>query len=72
MIQVILTKNLKNLGTPGSLVNVKSGYARNYLIPFGFALLATKNNLENAKKESQNLIAHQKTKLDELKAVAKK
>ena len=44
-MQVILTK-LSNLGNVGDIVNVKSGYARNYLLPNGFAVTKTPENTE--------------------------
>lgn len=52
-MQVILKENLKNLGKIGDIVNVKDGYARNYLIPKGLAIDATAKNiraLEHAKR----------------------
>jgi large subunit ribosomal protein L9 len=48
-MEIILTKDVENLGLQFDLVNVKPGYARNFLIPQGLALLATpkaKANLE--------------------------
>lgn len=44
-MQVILLNKVENLGTIGDVVNVRSGYARNFLIPFGKAKPATKDNL---------------------------
>jgi len=40
-MQVILKKDVQNIGEVGDLVNVKDGYARNYLIPGGYAEVAT-------------------------------
>lgn len=45
-MQIILLENIKNLGDLGAVVNVKAGYGRNFLIPQGKALPATKANLE--------------------------
>ena len=44
-MDVILLKDIAPLGTEGSVVHVKPGYARNYLIPLGLAALATKQHL---------------------------
>lgn len=43
-MQVFLTKNIPNLGQLGDLIQVKDGYARNFLIPSGLAEEATANN----------------------------
>lgn len=40
-MQIILIKDVQNLGYKNDIVNVKTGYAVNYLIPQGFAILAT-------------------------------
>ncbi len=44
-MQVILLETIKNLGDLGAVVDVRSGYGRNFLIPQGKALPATKTNL---------------------------
>ncbi|GAA3023110.1 large subunit ribosomal protein L9 [Actinokineospora globicatena] len=41
-MKLILTTDVSGLGGPGDLVEVKDGYGRNYLLPRGFAILATK------------------------------
>ncbi|EGY35000.1 ribosomal protein L9 [Aggregatibacter actinomycetemcomitans serotype e str. SC1083] len=46
-MQVILLDKIAHLGKVGDQVNVKSGYARNYLIPQGKAVMATKSNIEH-------------------------
>ena len=43
-MNLILLEPIDNLGEAGEIVKVKDGYARNYLIPQGFALVATKAN----------------------------
>lgn len=42
MQKLILTQEVTGLGAPGDVVEVKDGYARNYLVPQGFAIKATK------------------------------
>jgi large subunit ribosomal protein L9 len=41
-VKLILTQDVPNLGAPGDVVEVKDGYGRNYLVPRGFAIVATK------------------------------
>ncbi len=41
-MKLILTQEVGNLGGPGDLVEVKDGYGRNYLVPRGLAILATR------------------------------
>mgnify|MGYP001253047912 CR=1 FL=1 len=50
-MKIILNQNIDNLGNEGEIVNVKDGFARNYLIPKGWARIATKNNIESTMKE---------------------
>lgn len=44
-MEVILLEKVRNLGNVGEKVSVKSGYARNYLIPYGKVVMATAANL---------------------------
>lgn len=50
-MQVILRDRLENLGNVGDVVDVKPGYARNYLIPKGLAYEATKANVRRIEAE---------------------
>lgn len=43
-MEIILLQDVKNLGYKNNKINVKNGYANNYLIPNGLAILATKAN----------------------------
>lgn len=45
-MKVILRKDVEGKGSSGDILIVKTGYARNYLIPKGFALRATPSNLK--------------------------
>lgn len=55
-MEVILTQDVPSVGYANDKVNVKPGYARNYLIPKGFAILATETNkkvlAENQKQKA--------------------
>lgn len=54
MVQVILRKDVDDLGEAGEVVDVKPGYARNYLIPHGFAFQATDSNLRRLEEERRH------------------
>ena len=60
-MQVILNQKVSKLGENGDVVEVAPGYARNYLIPQGVAVLATKGAIKQAgfrkEKERQRLLA---------------
>ena len=61
-MQVILLDKIGNLGGLGDQVNVKSGYARNFLIPQGKAVMATKDNVamfETRRAELEAKVAEQ-------------
>lgn len=49
MAKIILTTDVANLGGPGDIVEVKDGYARNYLLPRGYAITATKGAEKNVR-----------------------
>lgn len=49
-MEVILKKDVQNIGEAGDIVNVKDGYARNFLLPQNFAEIATKGAKENREK----------------------
>ena len=51
MTKVILRQDVDNLGTAGDVVDVKPGYARNYLIPKGFAYTASEDNMQRLTTE---------------------
>ena len=50
-MKVIFVKAVKNVGKPGEVKEVSSGYASNFLIPKGFAVPADKDSLNRLKRE---------------------
>ncbi|MDP2762966.1 MAG: 50S ribosomal protein L9 [Enterobacteriaceae bacterium] len=54
-MKIILLENIKNLGNFGDSVNVKNGYAKNYLFPFKKAMTANKDNVIKFKKEKDSM-----------------
>jgi large subunit ribosomal protein L9 len=49
-MKIVLQKEVEKLGVPGDVVQVADGYARNYLIPKGFAAPATKGTAKNSER----------------------
>ncbi len=64
-MKVILRQNFEGLGQIGQVINVKDGYARNYLIPRKFAYPALQGNVRALDEEKKNL---EKKKVQELTA----
>ena len=62
-MDVILLKDVEGLGLAGDIVNVKPGYARNYLAPLGMALRASKRNLAVA-EEKKNVARARKERVN--------
>ena len=54
-MQVILLQRIEKLGKLGEIVNVRPGYARNFLLPKKIALRATKENIAHFEKEKEVL-----------------
>ena len=65
-MEIILTQDVKNLGYKNDIVNVKPGYARNFLIPQGMAILAT----ESARKVLAENMRQQAYKQEKIKKEA--
>lgn len=55
-MKIVLRQDYESLGTAGEIVNVKSGFARNYLIPKGYALIATAKNIQRYEKEKEQQV----------------
>ena len=66
-MKVILTTNVKKLGKVGELVNVKDGYARNFLLPKKMALRENKKNIEYYEKIKEEIKINENNKLEQAK-----
>lgn len=70
-MEVILKKDIPNLGFATDLIKVRDGYARNYLIPQGLAIMATESNKKmNAETLKQKAFKEEKIR-KEAEAIAK-
>ncbi len=63
-MEIILLEHVEKLGKMGDKVNVKNGYARNYLLPSKKALRATEANVAFFEKQKAELEAHNKALLE--------
>ena len=75
-MELILRQDVQNLGFKDDVVTVKNGYGRNYLIPQGFAILATPSakkvlaeNLKQKAHKEAKLVADAKSLAESLKAL---
>ena len=71
-MQVILKKDVQNLGEAGDVVNVKDGYARNFLIPQNVAEIATEGALKNREQNLARIKAKQEKLHQEALELAKR
>ena len=63
-VEVVLKENLEHLGSIGDVVKVRGGYARNYLLPRGYAVVASRGNVRQIEHEK----AVQARRIEKLRA----
>ncbi len=71
-MDIILTEDMHNLGAAGDLIKVKDGYARNYLIPKGMAVMATTQNMKSLEHQKRQVQSKLNKKKREAEALAKR
>ncbi len=71
-MKLILLKNIKKLGNSGNIIEVKSGYAMNFLIPQKIAVLATPKKIKELEKENQKIQKKKIQLTDNLENIIKK
>ena len=71
-MKVILTQDVEKLGQSGELVIVKDGYGRNFLIPSGMAVLATKGSIAELELTQKRAAKKAEVNVKEAKEMAKK
>ncbi|NLC64504.1 MAG: 50S ribosomal protein L9 [Erysipelothrix sp.] len=70
-MKVILLKDVKKIGKKDEIVNVADGYARNFLLPNGLAVLASEKGREILSSQKQDRKEEHERKREEAKVVAK-
>ena len=70
-MKIILKQSIDNLGNEGEILDVKPGYARNYLIPKGWAKQATKLNIISTQKEIEVKLQKEAKNRQNLEALGK-
>lgn len=68
-MKVILKKKYAELGDVGSIVKVKSGFARNFLVPNGIAMVATPSNLKVIEQEKKQYEVAERRAAEEAEAL---
>jgi large subunit ribosomal protein L9 len=71
-MKIILKEKYRKLGEVGDVIDVKSGFARNFLIPTGIAVQATNQNIKDFESRKSELIEISKKKEAEAEKVSKK
>ena len=71
-MKVILLENIRKIGSIGEVINVKRGFARNYLISNKKALFASKENIKEVEKIKQELSKKDQDKKKEAKLIQEK
>lgn len=71
-IEVLLRRNIEGVGDVGETVKVKNGYARNYLLPQGFAAVVSPDSLRRIANDKKTEAVRQERLAEERKEVAEK
>lgn len=71
-MELLLKQNVEHLGRTGDVVDVKPGYARNYLLPRGLAVLVTKSNIADVERARAQALAEEEARLAGLKDLGAK
>ena len=71
-MKLILQESITGLGNPGDLVQVKSGYGRNYLIPSGKAIIANEENMKVYEAKQEELKLQEEKRLESAKEIFEK
>jgi large subunit ribosomal protein L9 len=71
-MRIVLKEDIENLGRRGEIVQVAEGYARNFLLPKGKALMATDGNLKVLEREQRRYTLRVAKEKEEMEVLARK
>ena len=71
-MKLLLQESITGLGNPGDLVQVKSGYGRNYLLPSGKAIIANEENMKVYEAKQEELKLQEEKRLESAKEIFEK
>ena len=71
-MRIVLREDVEKLGHRGEVVEVKAGYARNFLLPKKKGLPATDGNLKVVERERRRYVVHQAKEREEAAAIARR
>ena len=71
-MKLILQESITGLGNPGDLVQVRSGYGRNYLLPSGKAIVANEENMKVYEAKQEELKLQEEKRLESAKEIFEK
>jgi len=71
-MKVVLTDNIRGLGSTGDIVEVKDGYGRNYLLPKKLAVQPTEGNIKRLKKAREEYLLREKGRIEAARLIAEK
>ncbi len=70
-MKIVILEDVENLGYAGDIKEVKDGFARNYLIPKGKVLQATKNNIKFVEEKRKNILRKINKKMETANKIKK-
>jgi len=71
-MKLVLSENIRGLGRTGDVVEVKDGYARNFLLPKKLAMKPTEGNMQRLRKERETYLLREKSNIDSSRLIAEK
>ena len=71
-MKVILKQDIKGVGKKDQIINASDGYARNFLLPKGLAVVADNTNMSNLKSKNESNLYKKNQELENAKSIANK